>query len=275
MLGVDESQLSVTDDGGFLLNVKIDGKDTQHPLSEVIKNFQTEGSVTNKFKALAVERKEFEQAVTTKAVEIKASLERNQQLGQILEHEIMSEYEKTDWDDLRQYDPAEWAAKRQEFASKYQRIQRVQQELGHQAQEAHQGAINEMTTKRKVYLKEQWDLMIVNNPGWSDETTYDKDMGELSSFAAKAYGYTDEDFKHVTDPRTIEMVKDAMSFRQGKSEVKKKRLKKVPKVQKRGGVRKALKVSKLDKLTKAAKTAKGANKRQLQTDAVAELLMGG
>jgi len=274
MLGVDESQLTVLDDGSFKLNVKVDGQQSQHSLADVLKNYQTESSVTNKSKALSDERKLFEDAVATKAVEIKQSLELNQRLAQVLQEEIVAEFRSTDWEDLREFNPAEWSAKRQELGAKYQKIERIQQELGQQATDAATQAEQQTTAKQQVYLKDQWDKMLTNNPSWGDEAVYDKDMGDIREFAAGAYGFNQQDFSTVLDSRIIEMAKDAKAYRQGKSFAEKKVVK-VPKMQKRGGSRKAPKVSKLEKLTKAAKRASGANKRQLQTDAVAELLTGG
>lgn len=274
MLGVDESQLTVLDDGSFKLNVKVDGQQSQHSLADVLKNYQTESSVTNKSKALSGERKKFEDAVATKAVEIKQSLELNQRLAQVLQEEIVSEFQSVDWDDLREFNPAEWSAKRQELGAKYQKIERVQAELGQQATDAAAQAQQQTTAKQQVYLKDQWDKMLDNNPSWGDEAVYDKDMGAIREFAAGAYGFTQQDFSTVLDSRIIEMAKDAQAYRQGKAFAEKKVVK-VPKMQKRGGTRKAPKVSKLEKLTKAAKRASGANKRRLQTDAVAELLTGG
>lgn len=274
MLGIDESQLTVLDDGGFMLNVKVDGQQSQHSLADVIKNYQTESSVTNKSKALSDERKTFENAVATKAVEIKQTLELNQRLAQVLQEEIVAEFQTVDWEDLREFNPAEWSAKRQELGAKYQKIQRVQAELGQQANEAMTQAQEKATSNRNVYLKGQWDVMLNNNPGWSDDAVYDKDMGAMRAFANETYGFSDADFATVVDARVIEMVKDAQAYRKGKQFAEKK-ITKLPKMQKRGGARKAPKVSKLEKLTKAAKRATGANKRQLQTDAVAALLTGG
>ena len=258
----------------FKLNVKVDGQQSQHSLADVLKNYQTESSVTNKSKALSDERKKFEDAVATKAVEIKQTLELNHRLAQVLQEEIVSEFQSVDWEDLREFNPAEWSAKRQELGAKYQKIQRVQAELGQQTAENMTQAKQQATAKRQVYLKGQWDEMLSNNPSWGDTTLYDKDMGAMREFATKTYGFSDADFATVVDARVIEMVKDAQAYRKGKSIAEKKVIK-LPKMQKRGGARKAPKVSKLEKLTKAAKRASGANKRQLQTDAVAELLTGG
>lgn len=273
MLGIEESQLSVLDDGSFMINTKIDGEAGQIPLADVVKISQTEGSLTNRSKAMAEERKSFEAAVAAKATEIQSVLQRNQNLAGLLEQELMSEFEAVDWDNLRQFDPAEWAAKRQEMATKYQRVRTAKELISEEMTEQQAEQTEEQKARTAKFLSKQWDTMIVNNPTWSDKTTYEKDMGAMRDFAHEAYGFSSEDFATVRDARIIEMVKDAMAYRKG-AKAGKKKIVPVPKVQKRGGVRKAQKVSKLDKLTTAARKARGSDKRKLQTDAVAELLMG-
>lgn len=277
MLGLDESQLSVTDDGDFLINIKVDGKEGQVPLKDIVKGYQSESSNTHKSMALADERKAFEGAVTAKAQEIQQSLERNQNLAKVLEQEIMADFEKVDWDDLRKYDPAEWTAKRQEMSTKYNKIQRLQAALEEQAKEATETQKKEMSLKSQEYLKDQWGQVLDKNPSWKDETKYHKDMGTLRSFAMATYGFSEEDMKSVVSAGVIEALKDAQSYRKGSKVAQKKLKAKVPKIQKRGkgGRYVKNKVSKLDKLTKAVKTAKGSTKRDLQTEAVAELLMQG
>jgi len=276
MLGLDESQLSVEDDGDFKINVKVDGEQGKVSLKEIIKGYQSESSNTKKSMALANERKTFETQAAAKVQEVNQSLERNQNLAKILEQEIMADYEKVDWDDLRQYDPAEWTARRQEFSTKYNKIQRLQGELTQQGQQVQQENRAKMNQQNKVHLKGQWDKMLENNPTWSDKAKYNKDMGTLRSFAEETYGYEDADFSNVTDARAIEILKDAQAYRKG-AKVAQKKIKSIPKKLKRGKGGRFVKnkVSKLDKLTQAAAKATGANKRDLQTSAVAELLTGG
>jgi len=277
MLGIDESQLSVTDDGDFKVNIKVDGKAGQVSLKEIIKGYQSESSNTHKSMALADDRKEFESVATAKVKEIQQSLERNMNLAKILEQEIMADFEKVDWDDLRQYDPAEWTAKRQEMSTKYNKVQRLQQELGQQATANAETMKGENDAKQAEYIKGQYESMLELNPSWSDDTKFHKDMGTLRDFAKETYGFSEADMDSVVNAGVIEALKDAQSYRKGSKVAQKKLKAKLPKMQKRGkgGRYVKTKTSKLDKLTKAVKTAKGTDKRDLQTDAIAELLLTG
>lgn len=271
MLGVAENQLTVTDDGEFLINVRVDGVESSHPLSDVIKNYQLESSNTNKSKALAKDRKEFERAAEAKAQEIAQVMERNESLAQLLEKELVAEFEAVDWEDLRKYDPAEWSARRQEFGARYEKIKQVQDELTQQKQQIEQEKAAKMAESQQAYLKEQFEKVLDNNPEWKDETVRKGALNDLMATATH-FGFSEDEFKMVGDARLFELLKAAKAHIDGAKIAEKKTIK-VPKIQKTKG-RKRPKVTKLSRLTKAAQNARGANKRQLQTDAVAELLAG-
>ena len=130
------------------------------------------------------------------------------------------------------------------------------------------------TEVTKSYVREQAGKMIENNPTWADEKVFEKEMGDLRNFCSEQYGFTEQDFALVRDARLIELVKDASKYNSGVRLAKGKIKKPVPKFQQSKGAGKKT-ASKLTTLTKAAQKAHGAQKRDLQADAVAELLTGG
>ena len=74
--------------------------------------------------------------------------------------------------------------------------------------------------------------------------------------------------------RHVVTLRKAMMYDQGKS-VAEKKVKKAPKMQRAANGRfVSKKRSQVDNLVQAAKNAKGANKRLLERDAVASLLLG-
>ena len=50
----------------------------------------------------------------------------------MLQNKLTQEFQSIDWDRLRVTDPAEWAAKQQEFAQRNQELQQAGQMLGQQ-----------------------------------------------------------------------------------------------------------------------------------------------
>ena len=271
MLGISEEQLTVDDEGEFLLNVKVDGKTSQHNLADVIKSYQLDKNNTQKAQQLAADRQSFETGLRERVQQVNSAIQQNQQLADVLQNELLSDYDKVNWDELRDYDPAEYAAKRQDYATKYQRVQRLKQDLSQQSTVAAQEAQAKIQQSQSEYVRAEFGKMLQNNPTWNDQATFSKDMGSMKTTLVDTYGFAMDEFDNVSDSRIIEVLKDAISYRKG-TKFAVKKVVKAPKFQKKAAGKRKPQVSKLDRLTKAARSATGSNKRDLQTAAVAQLL---
>ena len=97
------------------------------------------------------------------------------------------------------------------------------------------------------------------------------DIAEMGNFVARSYGIHPDEFAMLNDARHIEILKDAMAYRKGKT-VSQQKVQNVPKFQKPGRASKPM--SKLTQLTLSAKKATGSKQRDLQSAAIAELLSG-
>ena len=98
-------------------------------------------------------------------------------------------------------------------------------------------------------------------------------MSDIIEYA-RAQGFPDEELSDVVHSRHVVTLRKAMLYDQGKT-VAEKKVKKAPKMQRAANGRFVKqKKSQVDSLVQAAKSAKGANKRMLERDAVASLLLG-
>jgi len=274
-LGVPEETIAFNEEGDIVgVNVKVDGKTSTVSMGDLIKDYQGNKSVTEKSQSLATERKAFDEAKEVVQKDYSSKLENVELITNYLSNKLVSEFEGINWDQLRVENPAEYAAARQDYASRANELKQAQDAVAQEKEQSSKEQTAKFEERHNKYMLEQFDILIQNNPLWADEETRSTGMTELQTFTTNQYGYTEQDFKSVSDARLIEMAKDAMAYRKGVKMATTKRKKKVPKFQKSAG-KGVRKVSKLDKLTKAAKSATGANKRQAQTDAVAELLIGG
>jgi hypothetical protein len=152
--------------------------------------------------------------------------------------------------------------------AEFDRMQEVLQAERIKEQEAMQ---KETQAAQQQIIKEQLNVVLQNNPEWSNPETLKKAVEGMGSFVGEAYGFTPQEFMSIQDPRMIEVVKDAMKFRKGFTEAKQKLVQQTPKFQKQAAKKQGL--TKLDRLVKTAKTATGTNKRRAETDAIAQLLM--
>lgn len=274
-LGVNEDSLAFDEEGNISgVNVKVNGKLSTVEMSDLIKDYQGNKAYTEKSQGLANERRQFEDAKIAFERDANTKVEEATALADYLGKKLVGEFDGINWDQLRVENPAEYAAARQDYASRAQELQQITASLTdkkNQSQAINQQAFQQQSQAR---LKAQFETMVDNNPTWSDDAALKKDMSGLRNFASNQYGFTDNDFASVQDARIIELIKDAKAYREGVKVATAKRKAPVPKFQKSTGKTRK-RTSKLDQLTKTAKAAKGSNKRRAQTDAVAELLLGG
>ena len=273
-LGLDGDKLTLSEDGDVLVKLKVNGKDETVDLKEAIAGTQFHKANDEKARTLAEERKQFESERDTAVQELGNRLQHVQNLGQMLEQKLMGEFSSIDWDALRVRDPAEWAAKQQEFQMRNQELQQMGQQVGQQMAQ-HQGQMTEQEqAQRQELLTQERAALTTAIPDWAEEEKMTAGMGEIIEYA-RAQGFPDDELADVVHSRHVITLRKAMLYDQGKT-VAEKKVKQAPRMQRASNGRFAgqKKGSKVQKLVERAQAAKGANKREAQADAVAALLMG-
>ena len=233
-LGVDDDRITVNEDGSVTLDTIVDGEKKAVPLSELAKSYQIQGHVNNKSIALEAQRKEFETVRSQVSEEMQTRVEGLNNMAQLVEDQLVSEFSSIDWDRLRAENPSEWTALRQEYAEKAQSIQQVKSLAGEEAIRLKTEQEEKFHNARSEVLKAEFAKMIENNPSWQDETKRTDDLNNIRSFLTSSYGFGEEDMQHVTDHRLLSLIQDAKAYREGKKAVEKKITKAVPKFQKPG-----------------------------------------
>ena len=275
VLGLRDDQMSFDEDGnlnGFI--TKVNGEATTISAEELLAGFQNNKANTTKAQEHAEAVKNFEVQMEQNKQEYVSKLESVEALSKHFERQLIAEYDDINWAQLKDDNPAQYAAMRLDFQNKAGELQQILDALDKDKQAEfakHQEGIFE---KQQAYKKQQFDLLIQNNPEWADKTKRDAAQADFRTFVNEQYGFTDQEFDLVFDARLIELIKDAKRFHDASKVASKKRQTPVPKFQKSVGGEKPKSSNKLDKLTKAIPKARGAEKRDLQATAVAELLMG-
>jgi hypothetical protein len=273
-LGIDEKNVVLDEDGNLSgINVKVDGKVATVGVKDLIAGYQSNKSNTNKSKQLAEQRKEFDDIKVAVATEYTKKIESVDKLTQHLKNTLLGSYKDVDWNRLRAENPGEYAAAVQDFNFRNSEIEQISNAVNQERNGIDQQMTAEQQAMQQEYVKSQADRVLEKNPSWAKPEVFRKALSEMTDFAADAYGFTQEEFSNIQDARVLEVIKDAMKYRSSVKTAKTKLDVQVPKYQKSTGkTTKAL--TKLDKLTKTAKSSQGYQKRNAETDAVAELLSG-
>lgn len=275
VLGVDDSQVVVDEKGNLQgVQVKIDGEVSTVSVKDLIAGYQTNKYNTQKSQALSQEKKEFEQV---RAEVSKAYLDRlatAEKLTELLDQSLMGEYNKIDWQTLRVQNPAEYAAAIQDFQARKGQIEAIKTAISQEAQTTNQEHQQEIMQRQSAFMSDQYQRVLANNPDWKDQNKMVSELREMGEVVATAYGITPEEFAAVSDARYVEILKDAVAYRKGK-QLGKQKLKTVPKFVKQQGAKPKKPMDKFTRLKLNARKATGHNQRELQADAIAELLMNG
>ena len=272
-LGLDADKLILSEDGDIQIRLKVNGKSEVVDLKEAISQTQFSKANDEKARNLAEEKKVFEQERVQVAEAYQQRLQQVQALGEMLQNKLTQEFQGIDWDRLRVTDPAEWAAKQQEFAQRNQELQQAGQQLGQQMRVQQDQQAQLEAQERAQTLEVERAKMIENNPSWADEEKMKAGLTEIVDYARSA-GFSDEELQDVIYSRHVEVLRKAFLYDQGRT-VADKKVKQAPKMQRSQNGRFAKKKGgKVQKLVERAQAAKGANKREAQADAVAALLMG-
>lgn len=212
------------------IKTKVDGVEADVPLGEVIKNYQLNKALTDRSEALAQHRKVLEQAYQQFTVERETRLQDLNSWNQILETRLREQVAAVDWQQLREEDPAEYAAKRQEFTERIAEIESMKasmeshrQALAAQQQQAYLAQIEQVVQENIQKLPE-----VI--PEYKDDTFRKKDMAELKDYLI-SQGFSDQEVRSVFDARQVAIARKARLYDQMQKTVdpKVKQLKDKPK----------------------------------------------
>ncbi len=236
LLGVSGDAISVGEDGEVLIRTKA-GEDIQNvSLQALIKAHQTEKHVTQKSQEVSEARKAFETERGEYVQKVTTQLNEAANLTQLFEQQLLSEFNGVNWETLRATNPAEFAARRQDFADKQAALNNAKTQLGAQAQQLNADQQAEMAGQRNEMLATEGEALLTAIPAWSDGEVAKTEKAAIGAYAAEKYGFSDADLDQITDHRAILVLRDAMRYRQGKgkAEVVKKKIKSLPKITKPG-----------------------------------------
>lgn len=236
-LGLNEDQVFEAEDGKVYINAKVDGEITQVPMDEVVKSYQLLKHVNNKSMAVSEQQKAVAQEYATIKQEAANRFYLLNQMTEALEQQYVSQYQNVDWQKLRAENPAEYVAAQRDFEGLMNGLQNAKQVTLQQQQQI--AAMQEQREQAiaSQRLSQQAQFVLQNNPTWSNPGVRTAETNAMRQFLSTNYGYSNEELDYVDDFRQINIIRDAMAYRAGKSVADQKIQKPVPKFQKPGAAR--------------------------------------
>ncbi len=277
VLGVEDKDLVLDDNGDFkAIKITINGQDQEVDLKTLKNGFQFEQYTRQKLNAFADEKKQYDAEIQKKTTEFQQKLQLAESVNQLLEKKLLDSFNRIDWTELRANDPLEYSRQWQHFQAQYSELEQIKNAVQYESQNlANQGAEQAMQFAMKQ-SQANIDKLVASHPEWADQRRMIADFNEYGEFYSKEYGINNDEFAHVMlnmlnlDPRAVDIIRDAMTYRRSK-DVSKNKVVNSPKFVKPS---QSANTSKLSQLTRAAKKATGAKAQALQLAAVTELLSG-
>lgn len=192
--------------------VKISGEEKEVTLDELRNGYQMESDYRRKTSELSEQRKTFEAERERIATEVKGRLNEAAQMSQFFEQQLLAEYNGINWTELRQTNPAEYAALQQDYNQRYSQLQNAKQRLALESQRIQHEEQSKSVEAFRTNLRKEQEQLVSYIPEFGDETKAKALKAEMRDFL-KSSGFKDEEVNQVYDHRHVLVIRDAMKYR--------------------------------------------------------------
>ncbi|ODB82748.1 hypothetical protein A3193_18540 [Candidatus Thiodiazotropha endoloripes] len=145
---------------------------------------------------------------------------------------LQHQYNQINWNELREDDPAEFAALRLQYKDQFSQLKQQKDYLSQIAGEMNNGTMQKQQTELNEYIQNEQAKLMNVIPAWRNDKVREKEARAMRKYL-KDSGFTDGEIDSTLDHRQIKLVRDAMLAEQKLSKankVKVKRKKQGPKV---------------------------------------------
>jgi hypothetical protein len=229
VIGLDPEDLDLNEDSQVVLKTKVDGQESTVTFKDSKNSYQIQSNLDKKGMEANQLKEQLKTQIDEQNRQFQQKLQTLEDVSSIALSELQDEVESIDWNELKQDDPGEYAARRQDFQDRqariHQRLQAVQEERAQIQQSQYQ-----------EYIANAEKALVEAFPEWVDTEKGQKEMGELRDYAVKQ-GFHVKQAQQFADAPLFVILKKARQFdalQQGKPEVK-KLVKKSLKVKKPSG----------------------------------------
>lgn len=218
-MGVDTQKLLT-----LKVKTKIDGQEGEVPLADIVKSYQLEGHINKKSMAFAEQQRAYENQMAQHQQMLNQQYQQLNNYTQYVESELFKEFQGVNWNELRELNPAEYAAKRQEFSDRHQAIRQYSQAVQQHTQQEAIKQQNEFKNWVSNIAQQESSKLTSKIPEWSNPEKASAEKTEIRGYL-KTHGFDDEDLSSVIDHRYVLLARKAMLYdklAQSKLEVTKK-----------------------------------------------------
>ena len=208
-LGVDAKDLTF-DAGELKVRTKVDGQENLTPFKKLQEGYQLREHFTRQNEAFLAQKQQWEQAQQQQAQQFEDAA---RMAYDVLTHEeqaLQKSYTK-DWNQLRQDDPAEYAAQVAEYNQKLSDVKGRQQQL----QQHYQGRMaqaQQQQAQQHQMMREQGVKVLAENLGWDSPEKFQEGAKKLRGYLQTSVGLSDQEIQNTLDPRALIAAEKARKY---------------------------------------------------------------
>lgn len=211
--GSEDDEAAAEDDGeaddeadpmDALYTVKIDGKEAQVPLKELVNGYQRQADYTRKTMALQAERQSLHQQYGQVQQERAQYGELLNALASQLQSEAANE---PDWDALYEENPLEYVRQKDLFRERQEQFAAAQSEMQRLSAMQMQEEVARLTQQVEVSRAQLHEAI----PAWKDENRWKADRQKIREYGRKM-GFDDAELDRAYDHRAVMLLYKSMRY---------------------------------------------------------------
>lgn len=214
MLDLDPSVISISEDGRPVFVAKVDGKELPVSLGDMLKSYQIESAARQRLQAASEQYQQFEQERQQATQNLVQSMQMTGAVLSQAEQMLIGEYTQIDWNALRANDPAEYAAKQQEFNQRNAHIQGLKQQVSQYAQAQAQQHEYENQLMLQNKLTHERQALREAIPEWRDAARAKTERAAIKDYLRDSWGFNQYEVDSIFDHRHVGVAREAMLYRQ-------------------------------------------------------------
>jgi len=227
ILALENDRLVVEDDG-IRFRAKIGNETEDVTLDQLINAYQGDKVLTNRSKEVAKIEQAQKEHLNDLANKTNQFAQQSAAVLEALKDVFVSPYSEAEMKTLREDDPAEYAARKQEIAEREKQFSNLVNQAVTTSQSSQQVQSEEYQRQYAEYLQNEHQRTLEAIPNWKSVE------GDVAKYVTDSLGFTADEIKQIADNRLLKAFYQSMQYEKGQTGAKTKLVKKVPKVLKGG-----------------------------------------
>lgn len=205
-LGVEPDKLM-----SLKVKTKIDGQEGVATLGDLVKSYQLEGHIQQKSVQLSESKKQLDTQYQEAQHVLEERFQHAHGVINLLNQTLLKDFNNVNWSELRDSDPAEFAAKRAEYADRELALQGAHHQLNGLIQQQHAERAQAYEQMKMKFLNAETDTLLAKIPEWKNKEIAKKDASELSGYLA-SQGFNNNEINNILDHRHVLLSRKAMLY---------------------------------------------------------------